>query len=131
MTMMRPFRTLPLLAAALVAPVQMAHAQTVSNLGQVADRLSLQGGQIGDFLGIVAAVAGIGVALAGLFKFKAHTANPNDPSNKVSSALTLIFTGAAMVAIPELIGTGVSTIFGSNAAVIDTSVNANAPEFLE
>ncbi|MFG6082206.1 DUF6750 family protein [Paracoccus litorisediminis] len=97
----------------------MPNIALAANMGDIASDLAGQGQQIGDLIMIICAVAGIGVALMGLFKFKAHSANPNDPSNKMSSALTLIFVGAAMVAIPELLGSGVSTIFGDGAEVQD------------
>ncbi|MFG6082207.1 DUF6750 family protein [Paracoccus litorisediminis] len=101
----------------------MAGQAAAANVGDIATSLGTQFDDIGKLLLIICAVAGIGVALMGLFKFKAHTANPNDPSNKMSSALTLIFVGAAMVAIPEVLGAGISTVFGgsSNLADIDGS----------
>ena len=45
-------------------------------------------------------------------KLKANAANPNDPSNKVSTGFILIFVGAALIAVPTVMGVGVGSIFG-------------------
>ncbi len=104
-----------------------ARAQ-VRNMGEVADGLAVQIGLIGETLGIVAAVMGLGLAIMGLLKFKAHSANPNDPSNKPSTAFVLIFAGAALVALPAVIGSGVSTIFGNTSGVI---THEDVPSYLD
>jgi len=91
-------------------------AMAQQNAGAIASSLGSQVNQIGSLLMVIAAVAGVFIAIAGLLKFRAHSQNPNDPSNKLSSAFTLIFVGAAMVAVPALLGTGISTIFGTGAS---------------
>lgn len=98
------------------------------NVGEIADHLKGQASLAGEAFGIFAAVGGVIVAFMGLLKFKAHSSNPNDPSNKVSSAVTLILVGAALVAIPELLGSGVSTIFGSGASTV---TGAGVPSYLD
>jgi len=104
-----------------------ARAQ-VRDLGEVADGLSTQIGQFGDLLGIAASVMGVGLAVAGLLKLRAHSNSPNDPSNKVSSGILLVFLGAAMVALPELIGSGISTLFGNTSGAVS---GEDVPTFLD
>lgn len=91
-----------------------AHAQN-ADVGAVADSLASQGGSVADLLGVVSFLAGVGLAIAGLLKFRQNAMNPNDPSAKISTAFTLVLVGAAMVAIPTTLGVGIGTIFGSGA----------------
>ena len=98
--------------AAVLAAASSVGAAMAQDVGEIATDLGGQINSLGSMLMIVAAVVGLGVAVMGLLKFKAHSANPNDPSNKVSSAFVLVFVGAAMVAVPAMLGSGISTIFG-------------------
>lgn len=106
-------------AASLVALAMVGLAATPAfaqqSAGNIASQLTGQVTSISTLLSVVIFVAGLAVAAMGLLKFKAHSANPNDPSNKLSSAWVLIFVGAAMVAIPAVLGSGISTIFGTGA----------------
>ncbi|MCE6959655.1 hypothetical protein LAZ40_11560 [Cereibacter sphaeroides] len=111
---------LPALAVAgavfLLVP---AVAMAAPTAGAIFDSLSLQGGKLSKLVGIAAFIIGVGLAIAGILKFKAHSQNPNDPSAKMSTAFVLIFAGAALVAIPTMLGSGVATIFGTGADTTD------------
>lgn len=93
---------------------QSAFAQA-RDLGAIATDLTGQVSQIGTMVAVISFVLGVGLAMAGLMKFRAHSQNPNDPSNKMSTAFVLIFAGAGLVAIPAVLGSGISTIFGDGA----------------
>ena len=102
-----------LATAVLVSPAAYAQSQS---LGALATNLSTSTiSPLANFLASVAFFMGIVVAFVGLMKFRAHSANPNDPSAKLSSAIPLVAVGAAMIAIPTLLGVGVTTIFGDGA----------------
>lgn len=101
--------------AALATTAVVASPAAAQTVGQIATGLTSQVTSINTLISVVIFVAGLAVAAMGLLKFKAHSANPNDPSNKLSSAWVLIFVGAAMVAIPAVLGSGISTIFGTGA----------------
>ena len=105
-----------LAAVAALAPVA-AFAQR--DVGGIAESLADQTGDIADLVSIAAFVIGVGLAIAGLLKFRAHSQNPNDPSNKMSTAFMLVFVGAAMVAIPATLGSGILTVFGAGADQTD------------
>ncbi|MCW3782608.1 hypothetical protein [Defluviimonas salinarum] len=92
-----------------------ASAQAL-DLGGIADGLTAQVSRIGVLIEVVSYVLGVALGIAGLMKFRAHSQNPNDPSNKMSTAFMLVFVGAALVAIPAVLGSGISTIFGEGAA---------------
>lgn len=99
------------LALVFSAPA-MAVAQ---NVGAIASDLKNQTTAVSTLVTVVAFVLGVGMAIAGLLKFKAHSQNPNDPSAKMSTAFMLVFVGAALVAIPAALGSGIQTIFGGDA----------------
>ncbi len=95
--------------------VNFALAQ-VNNIGDMASELQSQVGDIADLIGAAAFLLGIGIALLGLLKFRQHAVNPNDPSARLSTAFTLVFVGAAMVAIPTTLGVGIGSLFGNGAS---------------
>lgn len=103
--------------AALVLSAGAAQAQ-VSTFGDMADTVGAQGGQVADLLGVAAFLLGILLAVMGLMKFRQNSQNPNDPNAKVSTAFILVFVGAAMVAIPTLLGVGVTSFFGDGAETV-------------
>ncbi|MCE6959656.1 hypothetical protein LAZ40_11565 [Cereibacter sphaeroides] len=96
-----------------------AAAAEVRDFGAIFADLSLQMTKAAKFLTIAAFIMGVVLAIAGILKFKAHSQNPNDPSAKVSTAFVLIFAGAAMVALPTTLGSGIATIFGTGADTTD------------
>lgn len=113
-------KTLALAAMFAVAGLAMSSgAALAQNVGEIASDLRSQVTNLTALLTVVAFIVGVGLAIMGLIKFRAHTQNPNDPSASMSSAFILIFVGAAMVAIPALLGTGITTIFGTGADVTD------------
>ncbi len=91
-------------------------AAQVNNIGDMASELQSQVGDIADLIGAAAFLLGIGIALLGLLKFRQHAINPNDPSARLSTAFTLVFVGAAMVAIPTTLGVGIGSLFGNGTA---------------
>ncbi len=110
-------RALAALAAAGACGLAGASTALAQNkdVGEVADSLTTQAGEIGDLLGAAAFVIGVGLVLAGLLKFYNHSKNPNDPSARISTAAVLILVGGAMVAIPTTTGVGITTLFGESA----------------
>ncbi|MYG10953.1 MAG: hypothetical protein F4170_08970 [Rhodobacteraceae bacterium] len=108
---------LPVIFSVLIYPfwVNQAVAQ-VNNIGDMASELQSQIGDIADLIGAAAFLLGIGIALLGLLKLRQHAINPNDPSARLSTAFTLVFVGAAMVAIPTTLGVGIGSLFGNGTA---------------
>ena len=96
-------------------------AALAQNMGEIADSLATQTGEVADLVSIVAFVLGVGMAIAGFLKFKQNAQNPNDPSAKISTAFILIFVGAGLVAIPTALGSGIATVFGSGADTTDAN----------
>jgi uncharacterized membrane protein len=96
-------------------------AALAQDLGEIADGLATQTGNIADLVSIVAFVLGVGMAIAGFLKFRQNAQNPNDPSAKISTAFILIFVGAGLVAIPAALGSGIATVFGGGAQQTDAN----------
>lgn len=97
-----------------------ALAQT-QNVGNIADTVRGQMGNISDLIFVLAFIAGIALVLMGLMKFRQNSQNPQDPSAKLSTAFTLIFIGGALIVLPTVAGVGIASIFGGGA----TQTNAN------
>lgn len=85
----------------------------VADIGDMASGLQAQAGDIADLIGAAAFLLGICIAIVGLMKFRQHSQNPNDPSARLSTAFTLVFVGAALVAVPTTLGVGIGSLFGS------------------
>ena len=87
----------------------------VVDIGDMASGLQSQAGDIADLIGAAAFLLGICIAIVGLLKFRQHSQNPNDPSARLSTAFTLVFVGAALVAVPTTLGVGIGSLFGTGA----------------
>lgn len=85
----------------------------VKELNDFNGQLQPQFSAVAKVMSMAAFLMGFAMGIAGLFRLKAHGVNPNDPSAKVSTALTMIFIGSAFIAIPEVIGIGVGSLFGT------------------
>ena len=107
------------LTGAIILSVIAGHVEPVwaqqQDLGQVLDRVSSLGRNFYNLIGVVAALLGTGLAGLGLYKCYHARQNPNDPSAKVSTGLLMIFIGSAMIALPEVLGVGITSLFGSGA----------------
>lgn len=114
--MNRRVLALAALAAGMTAMSSGAFAQTVDvkDLSSMTTQLQGQMKSMATLAGYVSFLAGFVFGIMGIMKLKANAANPNDPANKVSTAIMLIFVGAAMIAVPTLMGVGVTSLFGSN-----------------
>ena len=108
-------KILALSGAAALLTATAATAQ-VTDISSMANQAGGQLKAIGTLAGLAASLMGAVFAIMGLLKLKANQQNPNDPSNKVSSAFMLIFIGAALIAIPTVLGVGVNSLFGQGAA---------------
>ncbi len=99
----------------LFALVPVAAGAQVTDIGDMAAGLQAQAGDIADLIGAAAFLLGICIGIVGLMKFRQHSQNPNDPSARLSTAFTLVFVGAALVAVPTTLGVGIGSLFGTGA----------------
>lgn len=81
-------------------------------IGDLADNVT---GTIGNITKLVTAasyVAGVGFALAGMVKFKAHRDNPTQVP--LSAPIVLICVAAGLVFLPSIISSAGETVFGGS-----------------
>lgn len=98
-----------------------------ADVAEVSKTVGTQMIALGSLAGIVAFLAGFVFGIMGFMKLKANAASPNDPSNKVSTGFILIFVGAALIAVPTVMGVGVGSIFGDGGD--NTSLTENGGGF--
>lgn len=116
-------RVFALAAALTAATMQPAMA---ADLGAIASDFADQLASVNLVLTIAAWIFGVVLALTGIAKWRAHSSNPNDPSNKLSSAFMLILAGALTVALPSLLGSGAETVFGDSPTYTDVDSGFNS-----
>lgn len=109
-----------LMTAALLSSAGHALAQN-SNFGGVADTVTGQFSNFGALLGGAASLLGLGFCLLSVAKFKGYSANPQDPNNKLTTAVGLLAAGVALIALPAFMGVGVNSLFGEGASTGDLS----------
>ncbi|MEW5423985.1 hypothetical protein [Amorphus sp. 3PC139-8] len=98
-------------AMVLTAPtVAMAQNQTLGDIAKNIQSNTL--GPVSDAIAGTSFLLGVVFAILGTMKFRAHSQNPNDPNAKLSSAIVMVAVAACLIAIPEVLGVGISTIFG-------------------
>jgi intracellular multiplication protein IcmD len=99
-------------AAVLAILATGASAQDISNM--VDTQLKGQLMSLGNLAGMIAFLAGFVFGIMGFMKLRANAQNPQDPSNKVSTAFMMIFIGAGLIAVPTVMGIGVTSLFGGS-----------------
>ncbi|HKY70250.1 MAG TPA: DUF6750 family protein [Gammaproteobacteria bacterium] len=86
------------------------HFVLAGTLGDVADTIKESIGPLTALITAASYVAGVGFALTGLFKFKAHKDNPTQVP--LSQPIVLLAIAAGLIFLPTIISTAGETIFG-------------------
>lgn len=92
-----------------------ASAAASKGVGDMSKDISTQLTSVASLLIVVAYVAGICFALAGVVQFKAHKDNPQQVP--LSKPIVYLIVGACLLYLPSLIGASGQTIFGSEKSV--------------
>ena len=114
-----------LIASAYLAMANAAAAQSTT-VGDAFDSLEKQAVNAIGFVTVLAFALGVVLAIMGFLKFKANAQNPNDPSNKISTAFMLVFVGAGLVSLPAVLKVGAGTFLGGGQTTSSqgfTSIN--------
>lgn len=69
---------------------------------------------LGPLLTIVSYISGVGFAIAGIVKFKAHKDNPTQVA--LSQPIVYLCVGAGLLFLPSIMSSAGSTVFGSSGA---------------
>ncbi|QOF75204.1 hypothetical protein IG197_31970 (plasmid) [Aminobacter sp. SR38] len=104
------------LFAGTFAHQTMALAQSSGGLGEVLTNVRNDTlGPAGDFLGAASFIIGVVFAMLAINKLVQNHRNPHDPSAKPATAIWFGVAAALFIAVPEFLGMGVTTFFGSGA----------------
>ncbi len=88
-----------------------AHAAAQS-LADIVKNLQENVTTLGPFLTIVSYISGVGFAIAGIVKFKAHKDNPQQTS--LSQPIVYLCVGAALLFLPSIMSSAGTTVFGGS-----------------
>jgi len=108
-----------LFALFLISHAVMASGGSGQSLGDVAGNVTKSMDNVAKLITAASYVAGVGFALMGMLKFKAHKDNPTQVP--LSQPIVLLAIAAGLVFLPSLISTGGQTVFGGDAKNADTT----------
>ncbi len=89
-------------------------AQQTRNFGQIADSLTGQVTSFGNLVGVVGMLAGLAMLVMAAVKFRAYS--NNDPQATLTGSVGWLVAGILLVALPEFMGVGVTSLFGEGNA---------------
>jgi intracellular multiplication protein IcmD len=94
-----------------------------ASLGDVADSIQTSMGDVASLITAASYVAGIGFAMMGMLKLKAHKDNPTQVP--LSQPLVLLIIAAGLVFLPSIISTAGETIWGGDKTSTGTLGNTS------
>lgn len=115
---MKKLMWLSLLAASCFCLGMAAYAAQVSSMsgiGTVASNVKSNLANIAFLITAGSYVAGMGIAVAAIAKFKAHKENPTQVP--ISQAIALLFISSALIFAPAVFKAAGGTLFGKEAMV--------------
>lgn len=107
--------TLGLLLTSLLFCAGDAFASAATDLNAVAANITSNFSSLARLITAISYVAGLGFAVASIFKFKAHKDNPTQIP--IGTPLALLFVGAALIFMPSVFKIAGQTIFGTTGGV--------------
>ena len=102
-----------LLALFLISNIVMAGGGEGQSLGTVAGTITTSMTNVAKLITAASYVAGVGFALMGMLKFKAHKDNPQQVP--LSQPIVLLAIAAGLVFLPSLIKSAGQTVWGGSA----------------
>tara|TARA_R110002110_G_scaffold404606_1_gene623038 strand:+ start:41722 stop:42153 length:432 start_codon:yes stop_codon:yes gene_type:complete len=99
-----------LLALFFISDMSLAADAADGSLGDIAGTVTDSMTNVSKLITATSYVAGVGFAMMGMLKFKAHKDNPTQVP--LSQPIVLLVIAAGLVFLPNLISTGGSTIWG-------------------
>jgi intracellular multiplication protein IcmD len=96
---------------AIFSVVALAAGEATKDIGQIATQITGTFKSLGQLMAAVAYLAGFGLTIAAIFKFKQHKDNPQQ--FPLGTAIALLFVGIALIFLPTIVNIGGTTIFGT------------------
>jgi len=94
--------------------ISYAFGETTQTLGNVAANVSGTLSNVIKLLTAGAYVAGFGLTVGALFKFKQHKDNPQQV--QLGTCIAMLLVGVCLIFLPSIVSTGGATIFGAGTA---------------
>jgi len=99
-----------------IAGFYAASALAVANdIAGIANQVSGTFQSLGKLMAATAYLAGFGLTIAAIFKFKQHKDNPQQ--TPMGTPITMLLVGVALIFLPNIIQPAGTSIFGTGAAV--------------
>lgn len=108
-TRLPAFGAMAVITTVTITAPNPAHA----DISVIADHLVSQFDSIANLIGALAFVLGLGLGASGLMKFRQHSDNPN--AVPISQPLVRLVIAAMLIALPAVLGTGITTFFEEGA----------------
>lgn len=99
------------LISAILLGISFSSAVFAEDFGEMAGNVTSTLSSVAGLLQGISLIAGIGFAIAAIFKFKQHKDNPTQIP--VGTPIALVFIGVALIFLPSLIDTTGSSLFSS------------------
>ncbi len=84
---------------------------SADNIGVIANRITGTFSNLAKLITAAAYVAGAGLTVTALFKFKQHKDNPQQV--QLGTCVTILLIGVTLIFLPSIITVGGSTLYGS------------------
>lgn len=97
------------------ALAQSSGSAPSGSIGEVAENVVQSFSSVAKLITAGAYVAGMGFVLGAIFKFKAHKDNPTQIP--IGTPIALLFIGAAMLFLPQIMSVAGTTVFGDSGEV--------------
>ena len=93
------------------------------DFGSLADNLRSQLTNFGQLAGAIAAFGGLCMCMLCLMKLRQYSTNPQDPNTKLGSVIVYGIVGATLVALPEFMDVGITSLFGGGSSPTTTDLD--------
>ena len=85
--------------------------------GDIATNIADSGKGFAKLAEVASFVIGLFLMLVGILKFNAYKNNPQQ--TPLSTPITLVAVAVALIAVPSIVGSGLQTMFGGEAATVE------------
>jgi len=101
---------------ALLGYVLITGPAMASTIGDLSNNIKTAFGPVADLIGTVVFIIGLGMGAMGVHKFRQN--QQSHQSGGLGEAASLVAVGSMLVALPLVLGVGVTTIFSSSGSAL-------------
>jgi len=108
-----------LFLAAAIASFLVSPAYAALDLAGLSNTFKSQGGAFMNITGGILFIVGVLFVAGALFKLRGHSNDPRE--HKIKDVFIMMLAGICLIAIPDVLGFGVSSLFGSSANTLSVT----------